>query len=137
MPFVKHQNLLKLALIPLVVFGLIFGFFCAGMFNKTQMHMAATQGQQPCCGMTVQQHIDSLHSTFLAIPNQNGNNWALIILGLILALIFTRKIYLTAAQLRKDLSIPYKLYLREHLDLPLFNHLKLAFSNGILHPKLY
>lgn len=139
----KNFRLLKFPLFSTILFGLIFGFLCVGMFHKTSMTMESmdpsamlsVKGEQTCCGGNMSQHIQSWTNTFLTIPQDLRNNLALLALGFLLALVFIKSLFsytTTDQRLLVD-----RLYLRQRPNLLVFNPLKLAFSRGILHPKLY
>ena len=143
---IATKNFFKLSLVFPVILALVLGFFCTGIFTKTPMHMtiidsnalSTMQGEQSCCGTSMSQHMNLLHNTSLALPDQARNNWGLIILSLIFAFtVIGKSLIKTTLVNENKLLIFYKLYLRQNPDLVLFNQLKLAFARGILNPKIY
>ena len=140
----NFQKLITLPVALFTIWALLFGFFCMGMFHKSAMpvkEMVSALGlvemvsEEHCCGTTMSQHIESWRDTFLAVPKEIRDNLALLLLGLALAFVFVRLPF------RRDVAVHqilhYRLYTRDNPDLALFNHLKLAFAQGILNPKIY
>ena len=93
--------------------------------------------QQECCNTSISKNIDSWKDIVLTLPDKMRDTWALLMLGLVLIFAFSW----TPLWNRRptiDLDIGrLRLYIREHPDLILFDHLKLAFARGILNPKIY
>ncbi len=142
--FLQAIQKLKLPVVVLTMWTLVFGFFCMGVFHKTPMQMAKTDastvtmslpGESSCCGMTVSQHMDSWRIASLSIPRGSRDTLALLALGLIAIVAiggipFSRKFH-------DQEFLTYRLYLRQNPNLQTFHHLKLAFARGILNPKIY
>lgn len=82
------------------------------------------------CQMSVTEHISKWLQMFLAIPFSGA---LFILLGLVFA------VWYLSQRNYFSLSPPMRLkfYKREHPDIKLFDNLLLAFSKGILHPKIY
>lgn len=82
------------------------------------------------CQMSVTEHISKWQQMFLAIPFSGA---LFILLGLVFAVWYLSQInYFSLSP-----PIRLRLYKREHPDIKLFDNLLLAFSKGILHPKIY
>lgn len=135
------QKSIKLPIILLTIGALVFGFFCFGVFTKTSMQMPATDGisistskEPSCCSSSISHHFD-ISKSVLAVPQSLRDSLIWLTLALALALGFSRLPFQNFSTNPKLLS--YRLYERQHPDLPLFNHLKLAFARGILNPKIY
>ncbi len=143
MVFLSTFRIMKLLIMFSTIGALILGFFCVGMFHKTSMKMdgmdpsamVSIKGEQTCCGGSMSQHIQSWTNTFLTIPQDLRNNFTLLALGLLLALVFVRSLFSYTATDQRLLVD--NLHLRQRPSLLAFNPLKLAFARGILNPKLY
>lgn len=139
------QKLIRLPVVLLTMWTLLFGFLCAGMFHEKSMHMDMSSDQTmlsitsegSCCGTTMSQHIQSWKNTFLAVPQ--GVRDALTLLALGLALVFAHSwLSFRDRHLLYDPDVGgLRLYVQQNPDIAIFNHLKLAFARGILNPKLY
>ncbi len=141
MPLLNIQKLIKTPIILLTIGALVFGFFCLGAFTKASVQMSPTDNalmstskEKSCCGSGISHHFDISKNT-LAVPQSLRDSLMWLALGLALVLGFSRLPFQNFSTNSKLLS--YRLYEREHPDLPLFNHLKLAFARGILNPKIY
>lgn len=141
MALLNIQKSIKLPIILLTIGALVFGFFCLGIFTKTSMQMPAMNGasistskESSCCSSSISHHFDISKST-LALPQSLRDSLLWLALGLVLVLGFSRLPFQNFSTNPKLLS--YRLYERQNPDLPLFNHLKLAFARGILNPKIY
>ena len=134
---------IKSPVVLLTLAFLTFGFVCTGMFGKQMdmsqmdMGMMSSEHGQQCCTIGVAHHINSWKDIVLTLPNKTRD--ALMLLALSLALIFGYSwVSLWNRRPSPDLDIGrLRLYIREHPDLILFDHLKLAFARGILNPKIY
>ena len=134
---------IKIPIILSVISALLFGFLCVGMFHKASVAMermdvsgiTAVAGEQTCCGGTMSQHMQSWTNTFLMTPNDLRNNFALLALVFLAALLFIRALFPYTPIDQGILT--GNLYLRERSRFLAFDPLKLAFAQGILHPKLY
>lgn len=137
------QKIIKFPITLITIGILMFGFLCTGIFSKASMDMSAmdmgvmTSHDQPCCTLGAGHHIDMWKNIILVNPDKMRDAWTLFMLGL--ALIFAYSwVSLWNRRPSPDLDIGrLRLYIREHPDLLLFNHLKLAFTRGILNPKIY
>ena len=132
----------KLLLILGISSVLVFGFVCVCMVKHASMrtdlnHMQTNliSSQQECCNTGISKHIQSWKDTLLVTPREMHDGLLILILGIITTL---------AVGLYRSRHYPpdhslqfYKLYSRDNPDIPLFNHLRFAFSRGILNPKVY
>lgn len=139
-------KLIRLPVVLLTMWILLFGFVCAGMFHEPSMGMdtmtsnptlTAIAGQESCCGTNVSQHIQSWRNSFLAVPQGVRDSLLLLVFGLILILGYTRFSFKDRHPLFDPDICGLQLYVRQNPELVLFNHLKLAFARGILNPKIY
>ena len=146
MSFSKIQKVIKFPVSLLIIWALLFGFVCVGMFHEPSMDMdtmtpnptlMAITGEQSCCGTNMSQHIQSWTDTFLAVPQAVRDSLALLALGLTLILAYSwlshRDRY---PSLDPDIG-GLRLYVQQNPDIAIFNHLKLAFARGILNTKVY
>ena len=137
---IATKKFLKVPLVLLIFLGMVFGFSCVISHSETLAHstsaeMGSVFGQESenCCGTNLSQHHKPLHGedlTFLRITHRNF--FDLLILSFVtISLVFGRRL------LDDRLSTLKKLYIWNNPSIPLFNHLVLAFSRGILKPKKY
>ena len=142
MSLFSKLSLIKVPLVFATIVVLLFGFFCVGMFQPmpADMHdsnVTTISDKSPsgCCGTSLSSHLGVWKNTFTVTPRDLD--------GLLLTLILTFFVILavwnppTRIYLSSILSSQYKLYVRQHPNLKTFSALQLAFSNGILNPKLY
>lgn len=134
--------------IVLIVSGVLtLGFVCPSMLGHESMHiptgsmagilMVVTPDNQECCNTSISKHIESWKDIALTLPDKARDAWALLMLGLALILGYGW-VSLWSRRPSPDLDVgQLRLYIREHPDLILFDHLKLAFARGILNPKIY
>jgi hypothetical protein len=138
-------NFLRKARMPLVLVAigvLTIGFTCVGMTRHAIMHNAdmssvaiTSANNQGCCSTNISKNIESWKSTLLVAPREMRDGLLILILGLIATL--TVGLFRFRHSLSVDYSQSYRLYERDNPNLALFNHLKLAFAQGILNPKIY
>lgn len=99
---------------------------------KTQTAQCPVSEAQTGCP-TISGHISSLQIFLTTLPDTR------IILSVLLMLLagalLAFKVY--PRKQAHDLISIGRLYHTQNLELPLFNHLKLAFAQGILNPKIY
>lgn len=123
-----------LAFVTLSTFGL--GHMSGMEANKDgNMEGCIFTGKTMLCEMGIVEHISLWQSMFTAMPQESLMLLALLIL--LVAVIFVTKNILVPPRLFSSEALTKQLYLKEHPDLPLFNPLKEAFSQGILNPKIY
>ena len=141
--FSSTKNIIKLPIIIVTTIAIVFGFFCVDMFRHSPMEMdninilevASINSEQTCCGGTISQHIQSWTNTFLITPSHLRDNFALLILILLAVLVFLKSPL--PYTLTDQKLIVSKLYLHKRFNFIIFNPLELAFSKGILNPKIY
>lgn len=122
------------AFVTLSVFGL--GHMSGMEANKDgNMEGCIFTGKTMLCKMGIVEHISLWQGMFTAMPQEGLLFMALLIL--LVAVIFVTKNILAPPRLSNGEILTKRLYLKEHPDLPLFNPLKEAFSQGILNPKIY
>lgn len=93
-------------------------------------------GESNGCAMNFTDHINIWHEIFIVIPNDMVGLVNFILLAILLMTlvvlskdyfyIFSRRIYCR-----------YKLYIKQHREIKLFNFLAETFSSGILNTKKY
>ncbi len=129
----------KLPVVFIIIGALLFGFFCAGMlpFYEMPMPMQMTaQSEQPCCGTTLLEHIESWKSVFLAASRDLRDNMlALIVALLSLALAFERPPFRSLVIRHELLSCRFFTRQQYHQNFTIINRVKLAFARGIMHTK--
>ena len=141
----KIQKLIRLPIVLLTTWTLLFGFFCVGMFHEKSMSMdissaqamLSVQSEESCCGTTMSQHIESWGSIPLALPQGSRDSLVLFALGLALVFAYSWISFRDRYPSFDSDAIGLRLYVQQNPDIPIFNPLRLAFARGILHPKLY
>lgn len=140
---IAARKFFRLPLVLLTFLGLVFSLSCAFNHPEASAHSALpeagtflTQASEACCGTNLSEHHKPLNGEFLAVPKEtNRNPLNFLILGLLaVSIIFGRQFL---DDIGRRLSTLQKLYIRDNPHIPLFNHLILAFSRGILNPKKY
>lgn len=121
-------------------------FFLASYFGAVTIHTnmdsdgtmsgCAMPGMATLCKMDPLEHIATWQSMFTAVPSQNDTLLLLTsLLALALgALFLTRR---SAAPPKTAPASQQKLFLYYKRHIPVANPLQEAFSNGILHPKIF
>lgn len=124
-----------LALISVIGFGLAHQSFGMSVNNEGRMTGCLFDGRSEICTMSFSQHIQAWQSMFTATPVLTT---PLMLLSLISALIALAVIcrFRIANAAEKAMEMSW-LYLRQLLDISIFNPLRYAFSQGILNPKIY
>ncbi len=134
----KTKKSFRVSLVTLLSLGLVFSIFC--VFNYQQQALAHThheitstyaQSSEACCGTNLQHHNTQSIAT---LKNAIRDNLNLLIFSLILFSIF---ISIRLFEKKKQLSILYRIYIKDNPELTSLNYLKIAFSQGILNPKKY
>jgi len=122
-----------LAFVALSNFGL---GHAAGMQtnNNGDMEGCIFTGKTMLCQMSVMEHISLWQTMFTAAPQKASTLLAL--LALLIAVIFVVAQHKPQLADRKQDTI-HRLYLFRHPDISLFDPLRRAFSQGIIHPKIY
>ena len=133
---------IKIPVVFTTIWIILFGFFCAGMFHTMPVDTHAVnsttiseQSMSGCCGMSLSGHLDVWKSTFLSTTRDQGSLLLTLVITLVVALVLWKP---PTQILSSDaLNIRFRSYVRHHPNLKTFSALQLAFSNGILNPKLY
>jgi len=114
----------------LLVGGLVLNFSMP-MQDGKMANCPLMNNSSSFCQMGVTEHIAKWQEMFLAIPFSG------VLLTLLLGIVLA--VWYLSQRTYFSLSPPLKLkfYKKEHPDIKLFDNLLLAFSNGILHPKIY
>lgn len=142
--FATKSLKLKIPVVIAVLGVLTLGFFCTGMITHVSMHapmasmnataVMSSDSQQECCNTTISKNIESWKSTLLVLPREVKDGPLLFLLALIITAF-------VGSKFRNDPDDSHRLsrglYIRDNPELTLFNQLRLAFSNGILNPKIY
>ncbi len=128
----------KLPVVFIIMGALLFGFFCVGMFYEMPMPMPmqmTAHSEQPCCGTTLLEHIESWKSAFLAVPRGLRDSMLVLIAALSLALAFWRLPFRSLAIRHELLSCRFFTRQQYHQNFAIINQVKLAFARGIMHTK--
>lgn len=135
-------RILKFPIVFAVLGVLVFGFLCAGLTSHASMHdgmsaaaMTSATTDQKCCNISISKYLGSWKDTLLASPRDMRDILILLTLGLLFALASAALSFLYTPKDNKSLS--FRLYARDNPNLPLFDHLRLVFAQGILNPKIY
>lgn len=141
--FFADKNLVKVVLLPtILMFSLVslFGLFLSVNYMKMDgngfMSHCLFCKKEKSCEMDLNQHINIWRGMFTNFYQEGGLSKMLVFSGLFAALSFV----FAKVLIFKTLEVPfrkYQFYTRENPQTPLFNFLNLAFSNGIIHPKIY
>lgn len=134
---------LRFFVVPITVTVLFFGFLCAEMFHavSTEKHNVQTftiskSTTAECCNLSRIGHLDTWKGMFLTVTRDSGST---LLLTLITSLAFAVALWrpVPSYTTHDPTHTRHRAYLRQFPDLNLFDQLRLAFSNGILHPKTY
>lgn len=136
---------IRTALSGFVLTSLIAGFLCISFVYSTPAHVGmASHGihKSPsatinsCCDAGVSDHMELWKSTLVGIPQNLQNLLALFAVSLVAGFTFLTLLNVPRTD-GNIFAIRYRQYTREHPDISLFDSLRLAYSKGILNPKLY
>lgn len=86
------------------------------------------------CKMGPLEHINLWQKMFTTLPAELGLTLVLLAMLTVLSFVIGKTVPMLSAI--KTFALQ-KLYLRQHIELPIFNPLRVAFAKGILHPKIY
>lgn len=135
------QKLPRFPIILITLSVLNLGFLCTGIFHNgmrmsaTDMGSVSAQQDQQCCNLGPARQFDLWKNVILVAPDKTLDTEILFVLGLILALGYS---WSSALNRKTDFEPDIgRLYVKENPGLILFNYLNLAFSSGILNPKVY
>lgn len=93
-------------------------------------------GMEEICKMTFSKHLSQWQSMFTTTAPQKALAFTLLLLFAVVFVavaIFKRNLLL----LFSYYTMRWRLYIRQNPELSIFNHLREAFSQGILNPKIY
>lgn len=90
-------------------------------------------GKTMFCKMNIVEHIALWQHQFTTTPARLTILLALLILLAIVSIVAAFGLH----RLKRQNAIAQKFYIFQHHDLPLSNPLTQAFSDGILHPRIY
>lgn len=127
--------IVTLGLAAFIVVSILGVWHSFGMETNQEGEMSGCifAGEAAICKMSAVEHISLWQSMFAALPQE----LALLIMTLIIlvAVLVIRQHSLSLFD--KKIISEWRLYLTQHIDLPLFNPVRRAFSKGILHPRIY
>ncbi len=130
-----------------VLTSLMVGFLCisfvhnisahAGMGMSHSIHNTSSATVKSCCDAGVYDHMELWKSTLVGIPQSIQYPLALFIAITFVGAFTFSELFGTQRIDIHLFALRYRQYVRHHPDSKTFNPLLLAFSNGILNPKLY
>lgn len=131
-----------ITLFVLLSFLLIGGF---GLSHSSGMEMrddgtmggCMFDGRAEICPMTLAEHISNWQSMFSVIPQKSTVLIQLLVLISTLILAASVLGWRSPPSLFSYFSERWRLYIKNNPNLPLFDRLREAFSQGILNPKIY
>lgn len=135
MSFRKIQNLIKIPLVLIVFWMLLFGL------SQMSMSMSTMDSKANCpfgghsmaiCQLNPMEHIQEWQSMFTMLPAQN----ILLLLFALFAFLFIRKFHSKFSIPEPPLTLPGD-RLSYSQSFQIFDPLKEAFSSGILNPKVF
>lgn len=135
----------------LLILGLI-AFLSVAFFGVSQSMMGMEKrsdgtmggclftGMDEICTMKFEEHLAQWQNMFTTTVPQKALALALLLLLLLLLAV----VFVAVAIFKRNLLLffsyhttRWRLYIRHNPELSLFNHLREAFSRGILNPKIY
>lgn len=130
-----HISLLLLLALSLVSLIGVSHSFGMTMNEKGQMSACPFSGQAAICTMTFAEHLNIWQAMFTATPQKTSFfNFLILTLAFALAsIIFRERLRLFLG----SLTFRWRLHLKRNSFFQFFDHLKEAFSQGILNPKIY
>lgn len=135
---------MKLTESKFVVFLGTITFLAVGFWGLYSMPMDEYGNMNDCpfmkytsslCQMSATEHIRAWQTLFVATPQKLLNAFLAMVLLLSVTILFT--IYWRWYLWRLRLATLHRFYTKEYLSLSFFNYLKEAFSQGILHSRIY
>lgn len=137
-----NKNLVKIVLILATISFMWLGTFgllnhMTGMKSDNQMNMEGClfNGQEEICNMDFSEHLSVWRSMVTSLPQNFGLlNILLLVIVFVVIIPFLHD---PLSKLSKKIRSRYKLYIRQHPQINLFNFIKEIFSQGILNPKLF
>lgn len=140
------SKILKLPVILITLSVLMLGFICSSTLGHKSMHMNSMEAlavtmpvdnQQKCCTMTDSKKFEQFQNLLLVLPKETQGGFALLLLGLALALAFFVSWPKFSWDADNHFAPAYRFYARDNPEFALFNQLRLAFAQGILSPKVF
>lgn len=133
----KKFTKISLSMITLGV--MVFGYFCIDNLTHHQInigginnHSSVVQSVESCCSTTFSKYSKSLMSNF-NLPSR-ADNYLLVSIISVLLIFVINPWFRSRADIGSALQ---KLFLWRNPNLIPFDSLKLAFSNGIINPKVF
>jgi len=112
------------------------------MYHMNEMKLESTQnsclfsGTEESCAMTFTEHVALWQGMTTSLPQGVLGVMSALLLMVALALVFTfYRNYLF--EFTRQISSRYRLYIKQHPQINLFNYLGEVFSSGILNTKKY
>lgn len=110
------------------VFSFSVGLMAVHIDDKGNMSDCPFMGMNAICQMGIFEHIGIFQSMFMGIPAKS------ILFAIIFALVFISLVGIRGGGILSDKP---RLFIKTSLQLPIFNKILLALSDGIIQPKLY
>lgn len=133
------KKITKISAIFIILGAVIFGYFCLDTFTHHQMETGLTgntssvmQNAESCCSTTFSKYSESLLSNF-NLSSRADDYLLILIISVVLAYIINSLL----RSITNTGSLLQRLFLLQNPNLVAFNSLKLAFSNGIINPKIF
>lgn len=103
--------------------------------NQMTMGGCLFDGQEEICNMDFSEHLSVWQSVLTSLP-QNFGLLNMLILAIVLVVIIPF-LHDPLSRLSERIRFRYKLYIKQHPQINLFNFIQEIFSQGILNPKLF
>lgn len=112
------------------------------LYHMNEMKLESTQnsclfsGSEEACAMTFSEHVTLWQGMITSLPQNTFGVMGALLMMVALALVFTfYRNYLF--EFTRRISSRYRLYIKQHPQINLFNYLGEVFSRGILNTKKY
>lgn len=112
------------------------------LYHMNEMRLESTKnsclfsGSEEACAMTFSEHLTLWQGMTTSLPQDILGVMSILLLMVALALVFTfYRNYLF--EFTRRISSRYRLYIKQHPQINLFNYLGEVFSRGILNTKKY
>lgn len=106
-----------------------------GMESEYMIHQSGDVTMHACCNSDVTDHIEFWKNIGMGIPPEIQQ--ILILLAVVLIAVSFSDLFGIKRNYTDLLTLQLRYYTRDHPNWTLFDHLRLAFSRGILNPKLF
>lgn len=137
----KNKKLPKIILITTVIYFLLVNTFGL-LYHMSEMKIEEVKSnclfsdQTNGCDMNFSEHITLWQGMTLSLPQNTIEITDALLLLVTLALAFTfYRNYIL--EFSRRISSRFRLYIKQHPQINLFNYLKEVFSSGILNKKIY